>query len=165
MRQLTLLSYLEEYLKGVSGQKSVSIHKLTILMDKNIRILSPLILYSALTDNKALFNKYTNNKYEMVLNKLNANNFLDEEFQEFDFQKIYSSYQSRINKYNYEKETKKKARDSIVTIMKHKKITNYRIYKDLHLNPGNINDYLTNNNPSKVSLSLAKRIYNYVTNY
>ena len=46
---------------------------------------------------------------------------------------------------------------------KEKHISNYRIYTDLHLNHGNINDYLTNGNVSKLSLATAQKILDYVS--
>ena len=61
--------------------------------------------------------------------------------------------------------TKEKAHDNIVRMMNEKGISNYRVYKDLNLNPGNINDYLTNKNVKKVSLQTVKQIYNYVSSY
>ena len=50
-------------------------------------------------------------------------------------------------------------------MMDDKKITKYRVYRDLSLNPGNINDYLTNGNSKKVSMNVVKKIYNYCRNY
>lgn len=165
MRVLLFTNYLEMYLRDVSGVDTVSIHKLTKLMKDNYRLTDALILYSALTNNQHLLNKYTNNKYKDVLSKLNKDNYLDDEFSNYEFRKIYSSYQSHINASKYDIDTKEKARLSILELMRRKSITKYRIYRDLNLNPGNINAYLRNNDSSKVSLNLVKRIYNYVVNY
>ena len=165
MRKLLFVNYLELYLRDVSGVDTVSIHKLSNLMNDNYRLTDSLILYSALTNNQHLLNKYTGNKYEDILSKLNKVNYLDDEFSNYEFRKIYSSYQSHINAFKYDIDTKEKARLSILELMKRKSITKYRVYRDLNLNPGNINAYLRNNDSSKVSLNLVKRIYNYVANY
>ena len=41
-------------------------------------------------------------------------------------------------------------------------ISTYRICQDLHLNNSNINAWLKNNSPAKVSLSTARRILSYL---
>ena len=49
--------------------------------------------------------------------------------------------------------------------MEEKGITKYKIYNLLNLNPGNVNDYLTNGNIKKVSLSTSKKIYQFCLSY
>ena len=50
--------------------------------------------------------------------------------------------------------------------VKHKKnITNYRVYKDLSLNPGNVNAFLKNADMGKVSLNTVRKILAFVQNY
>lgn len=44
-------------------------------------------------------------------------------------------------------------------------VTNYRIYKELNLNPGNVNAFLKNENTSKVSLDTARKILAFVNDY
>ena len=46
-----------------------------------------------------------------------------------------------------------------------KKVSKYRVYKDLKLNPGNFNDFLKNNNLDKLSFKNCKKAYDYVVNY
>jgi len=50
----------------------------------------------------------------------------------------------------------------IRTIQQQKQISNYRIYTDLKMNQGNVNDFLTNGNVSKLSLSSVEKIFDYV---
>ncbi|MBO4682415.1 MAG: hypothetical protein J5618_00975, partial [Bacilli bacterium] len=144
---------------------TANIHKLADASKKNIRIRDCLILYCALSNTQRILNKFTNNKYSDVLNKLDEYNFLSDDFSDFEFKKIYTSYQHKIKVIEYSDITKEKAHENIIRIMSEKGITNYRVYKDLKLNPGNINDYLTNNNVKKVSLDTVKRIYNYVSSF
>ena len=165
MREQHFINYLKFYLQDVSGLKSINIHKLVLKMKKNYRIRDSLILYSALSDKRKVLNQYTNNKYECVLNKLTQDNFLSNEFDDYEFKKIYTSYTRKIKYYEYSNITKTKAHENIIKIMGEKGISNYRVYKDLKLNPGNINDYLTNGNVKKVSRNTVKTIFNYVYNY
>ena len=157
MRQLTFKTFLKQYLADVSGRKSLSIHKLANLSKKNIRIVDPLILYCLLDNKLNTLSKYLS----IEISGLTQENFLDEQFSIYSFQKIYQSY-LRKNKINeFDNETKSLIRINILISMKEKKISNYRIYTDLKANPGNVNDYLKNGNAKKVSLKLVKDIYNY----
>lgn len=165
MRKQHFINYLKIYLQDVSGLKSINIHKLVLKMKKNYRIRDSLILYSALSNKRKVLNQFTNNKYETVLNKLTQDNFLSDEFNDYEFKKIFTSYKRKINYYEYSDITKAKAHKNIVRIMDEKGISNYRVYKDLKLNPGNINDYLTNGNVKKVSRDTVKAIFNYICNY
>ena len=162
MRELGFKGYLEQYLKEISVDDSLSVSRLVKKAKKNYRILDSLILYCALTNKKELFNKYSKNKYLSLVNSLTADNFLSDAYQDYSFSKIWDSYQHRVNVVEYDNVIKGKIRINILKIMKQKDITNYRVYTDLKLNPGNINAFLTNADTSKASLDLVKKIYNYV---
>ena len=79
------------------------------------------------------------------------------------YQKVYNSYLFKINRVKNEEHTKSLMLLRIKDMQQQKHITNYRIYTDLHLNPGNVNDFLTNGNVSKLSLKTAEMIYDYVS--
>lgn len=162
MRELGFNGYLEQYLKDISGDVSLSVSKLVKKAKKNYRIVDPLILYCALTDKRELFNKRSKNKYKELIDSLTVDNFLSDEYQNYNFSKIWDSYQHRVNVMDYNNVIKSRIRVNILKTMQEKGITNYRVYTDLKLNPGNINAFLTNADTSKASLDLVKRIYNYV---
>ena len=165
MRKLTFKTYLKQYLVDVSGQRSLNIHKLAILSKNNLRLVNPLILHCVLNDKTNVLFKYLDiNKYPLVL-ALTKNNYLDKDFNIFEFKKIHQSYIRKANTIEYDNETKSLIRKNILKMMSDKNITNYRIYKDLKANPGNVNDYLKNNNCKKVSLKLVKQIYKYCEAY
>lgn len=163
MRGLSFNKYLKLYLVDVSGQSSFSIHKLAKLSKKNIRIVDPLVLYCLLEDKMTIYNKYCG--FNQELKSLSKDNFLDDRYKDYAFQKIHQSYIRKTKVFEYELETKKLIRENILKMMNDKKITKYRVYRDLSLNPGNINDYLTNGNSKKVSMDVVKKIYNYCRNY
>ena len=147
----------------VSGQPSFSIHKLARLSKKNVRIVDPLILYCVFEDKMDIYQKYLT--IDQNLASLNKDNYLDNRYSDYGFQKIYQSYTRKSNLHEYDLQTKTLIRNNIIKMMDDKNITKYRVYKDLNLNPGNVNDYLTNGNSKKVSLELVKKIYNYCRNY
>ena len=167
MREQLFINFLQDYLQDISGLQTCNIHKLANEMKKNYRIRDSLILYCAISgDNrKKILNRFTNNKYKEVMSNLNENNFLSDDYEEYEFRKIWNSYQNKIKIVEYDNYIKENARLTILKSMKEKGITNYRVYKDLNLNPGNINDYLTNNNLKKVSVDSVKAIANYVYTY
>ena len=165
MRTQQFINYLQDYLKRVSGLNTANIHILADKSKTNIRIRDCLILYCGLSDRQQLLNRFTNNKYKDVLSRINENTFLSDEFSEYEFRKIHTSYVHKINVVEYDDITKRKMHENITDLMKEKRISNYRVYKDLNLNPGNINDFLTNNNIKKVSVDTALKIFEYVNAY
>lgn len=50
-------------------------------------------------------------------------------------------------------------------LQKKKNCSNYRLYKDLKLNPGNVNSWLKHGDGSKVSYQTAQQIITYVMQY
>ena len=161
MRRLSFETFLKHYLIDASGQQSLSIHKLVKLSGKNTRIVDPLILYCLFKDRMEVLFKYIDINTKSSIINLSKENFLNDKFVNYSFQKIYKSYERKTKVNEFDNETKNLARSSILKLMKEKGITNYRVYKDLKANPGNVNDYLKNGNMKKVSLKLVKDIYNY----
>ncbi len=157
MRKLTFRTFIKRYLVDISGQQTLNIHKLAKLSKKNVRVIDPLILYCLFENKMNVLSRYLNTNVE----GLTTENFLDDKFSSYSFQKIYQSYLRKLKINEFDNETKSLIRDNIITMMKEKSISNYRIYTDLKANPGNINDYLKNGNSKKVSLELVKDIYNY----
>ena len=62
-------------------------------------------------------------------------------------------------------DTKELIHRRVLELHKKKKLTNYRLYTDLKLNPGNVNAWLKHNDFSKMSLDCARQIYKYVKSY
>jgi hypothetical protein len=55
-------------------------------------------------------------------------------------------------------------RNKVVQLQKPKVVSNYRLYSDLRLNPGNFNAWLKYGDPNKVSLDTARRTVKYLEN-
>lgn len=159
MRKLLFKTFVKQYLVDVSGHATLSIHKLVVLSENNVRIIDPLVLHCLLENKIPVLLKYCDFGLRAEIIELDINNYLNDSV--FDFQKIHQSYIRRTNAFQYDLQTKSMIRNDIIKLMKGKSISKYRIYTDLSLNPGNINDYLTNGNSKKLSLKTAKRIYDY----
>ena len=66
------------------------------------------------------------------------------------------------NKKQNEDKVKALMQKKIVEVQREKGITNYRIYKALNLNPGNVNAFLKNGDTGKIGLNTARRMLKYV---
>ena len=77
-------------------------------------------------------------------------------------QKVYDSYLVKRDWKKGENHSKSLMWNKITKLQKEKSISNYRIYKDLGLNPGNINAYLKHGDSSKLSLATARRTLDYL---
>jgi len=115
MRKLSFHGFLKQYLLDLSGQNSLSIHKLSRLSKKNYRLVDPLLLYCLLENKLNIYYKYFEQNQNLVL--LTKENFLDEAYSNYSFQKIYQSYLRRINTYEYDLQTKSLIRDNIIKMM------------------------------------------------
>ena len=167
MRKQLFINYLKDFLNDVSGSSTCNINKLVKKSKNNYRIRDSLILYCALSGESRtkLLLRFSNSDYFNVVTRVNEDNFLSDEFDDYDFKKIWDTYINKIKVYEYDDITKSQIHKNIIKKMDEKNISNYRVYKDLHLNPGNVNDYLTNGNVKKVSLETARNIYHYVCAY
>ena len=82
-----------------------------------------------------------------------------------EYHKVWRSYQSRKNRGQADEHTKELMRQKVKRLQVQKGVTNYRIYTDLKLNPGNLNAWLKHGNGDKVSLDTARRTLRYVENH
>lgn len=72
-----------------------------------------------------------------------------------------SKQDNRLQNDNHSKEL---MRNKVVKLQNAKGVSNYRLYADLGLNPGNFNAWLKHGNLNKVSLETARRTLKYLEN-
>jgi hypothetical protein len=80
----------------------------------------------------------------------------------YEYQKVYNSYLAEKNKVKNEAHTKQLMRNRILKLKSEKKVSNYKIYTDLKLNPGNMNAFLKKGDTSKISLQTARMTIDYL---
>lgn len=165
MRQLSFNAFLEQYILYVSRYNTLNVHKLVKESKSNYRLLDSLVLYCALNNKKDLLNKYTHDFYKDDIKDLDYHNFLDDKYSNYEFRKIWRSYQNKVDRNHIDLDTKSKIRNKTLCTMKDKGVTNYRVYTDLNLNPGNVNAYLSKGDCTKVSLATAMKINEFVRDY
>lgn len=91
------------------------------------------------------------------------NIFLKKELSEY--KTIYDNYLYRLNKHNNETKIKNLMYKKICEVKQQKCITNYRIYKELNLNAGNVNSFLKYGNTDKLSVETVRKVLTFINEY
>ena len=175
MRELTFVGFLSRYVRDLSMSGTNSISKLAREADReNLRFREPLLLYALFSDNSALLQKSIKNdmqkaRYDAILEQYSKEQML-QALKENDpdlpaeYRKVWRSYLAQKNRKETDAQTKELIRQRILSMQKEKGVSNYRIYKTLGLNPGNINDWLKNGAGEKVSLAVARKAFEFMQN-
>ena len=166
---------MKQYVAELSGVQTASIHKLADCLNENPRLKEPLFLYALAYDKVDLLLHYTANstvvaEYERLSNRyLLAKMLLLLEKQSPElpegYLKVWRSYCSVRDAALADNDTKELIHRRVLELQQKKKLTNYRLYTDLRLNPGNVNAWLKHNDSSKMSLDCARQIYKYAKSY
>lgn len=166
MRQLTLLGFLSEYVRSLSECNSLNIHKLTDeVYGGNYRLREPLFLYCFYSSKSDILLKYLNDtdreEYTFVITLLKKN---QTDGLPADFVKVLNSYKRKVCMKDNDDNIKRLMLDKIIMLKEQKKVTNYRIYKDLNINAGNFNDFIKNRKLNRLSLDKSREVYSYLQN-
>ena len=172
MRELTFKGYLTYQLRELSGIPGNSVYAFSQIACNNARLKDVLSLYLILYVQENLKNKILK-KYDYMrascqklcgLNEYNADEFLrDKSLSEY--RTVYENYLYMRSKKQQEDKIKAMMYARIVEVKCQKKISNYCIYTQLRLNPGNVNSFLKNGDTSKVSLNTTREILSFVTDF
>lgn len=172
MRELTFEGFLRCYVQALSMHDTLNIRVLAEEAAKeNPRLREPLVLYALLYGKDHLLCRAAVNtvfgelcaewskKYDRasLLEALENGGELPREFE-----KVWNSYKARRDRCKFNDEKKELIRNRVLSLCEEGRISRYRIYTDLNMNPGNVNAWLKHGNADKVSLSAAKEILNYV---
>ena len=175
MRKLTFEGFLKQYVAELSGVQTASVHKLADRMAENPRLKEPLFLYALAFNKVELLLRYTANstiaaEYEQLFNLYSLEQMLvllEKQSPELPegYLKVWRSYCSVRDTSLADNDTKALIHRRVLELQRKKKLTNYRLYTDLKLNPGNVNAWLKHNDSSKMSLDCARQIYKYAKSY
>ncbi len=171
MRKLTFEGFLKQYVAELAGVQTASVHKLADCLDENPRLKEPLFLYALAFDKVDLLLRYTVNsavvaEYERLSDRYSLAQMLlllENQSPELPegYLKVWCSYCSVRDAALADNGTKELIHRRVLELQQKKKLTNYRLYKDLKLNPGNVNAWLKHNDSSKMSLDCARKTYQY----
>jgi len=173
VRELTFRGFLTQYVRQLSKADTNSIFKLTReATGGNPRLKAPLLLYALYTGKQDILLRAAKEtplfeSFSTVLGQYNEETItqllgsrsplLPEEYH-----KVWKSYLSLKNKGAADDHTKELMRQKVLRLQAQKGVTNYRIYTDLKLNPGNLNAWLKHGYSDKVSLETARSTLRYV---
>ena len=173
MRELTFKGFLTQYVKQLSAQNTNSLYKLAAEVGTdNPRLCEPLLLYAVMSNKQEVLLKATKNAalyehYSELVSQHTQDDFislLEQESPELEegYHKVWRSYQSRKNRCQADNHTKELMRKKVKRLQEMKGVTNYRIYTDLRLNPGNLNAWLKHGDSDKISLVTARETLHYM---
>ena len=175
MQELTFRGYLSQYVKQLSKSNTTNLAALVSESNfENPRLREPLTLYVLYTDKQDVFFKHNAVSPSFDTHKSFLREYSPDEMTKLlsdcspllpeAYHKVWRSYQSQKNRFQADTHTKELMRNKILRLQKAKKVSNYRIYTDLKLNPGNINSWLKNGANEKVSLDNARKVLHYIEN-
>jgi hypothetical protein len=169
---LTFESFLKSYVKSISFGNVLSMKKLLKeATTSNLRLIEPLILYIRMNRLEDTYAKFKNNDlFDEAMNrfalKYPDNSTLINEFKqnsvEDEFQKVYRSYLFFKNRKADESELKGKIITKTLELINTKKISKYRLSKELKINPGNLNSYLMHQKVDALSIQKCNSLLNYL---
>lgn len=163
MRKLTFIGFLTGYIQNLSSVPNFRIALLYEECKSNLRLREPLFLYAYHNDKSHILKKYLSDEdlkeYKEISYLLDSNR-IDELPKEY--KKVYNSYEVKTHMKDNDDNIKKLMLDKIIRLKSEKNISNYRIYTDLRLNPGNFNAFIKNRNIKKLSLSNTRETLNYL---
>lgn len=173
MRDLTFAGFMKKYVAELSTGHTTAIYKLVReAVTQNARLKEPLYLYAvsnghlmtllSASKKTALYDEYLSLSEEFTYPALLCEfekeaNQLPEEYQ-----KVWRSFRSVKGKPQRDEQVKTMMAEKIKRLQEDRKVSTYRICRDLGLNNANVNHWLKNGCNGKVSLSTARRVLQYM---
>ena len=176
MRELTFQGFLTRYVKQLSMSDTNSFYKLAAEAgEDNPRLREPLLLYAVYSGKQtvllqAVKDLELRSEYQKLVALYSAEEITrilesGSSLLPPEYHKVWRSFQNLKNRGQAEDHTKELMRQKVRRLQDQYGVTNYRIYTDLHLNPGNVNAWLKHGVSHKVSLDTARRTLHYVESY
>ena len=174
MRELTFKGFLRQYVKKLSGTDSLDMERLAAeALGGNHRLRAPLVLLAAVSGKRARLSEalgtgpaasemrrqlrlFSGGDVERVLRSGDVPDA---------YRKVWDSYLAAHDAPSRDEALKGAMREKVLQLQEEKGCTNYRVYTDLKLNPGNINSWLKQGDNRKVSYRTAERVLTYVMGY
>ena len=173
MKPLTFEGYLRQYMTALSLNGSRGFSQLVSeAVSDNPRLIEPVLIFAMITGRRqalssAIVSAELPGSYSAILDNYDAQTLLAA-LQNASpdlpdrFIKVYESYKRHRDRHLYENETKALMHRRIKELQAEKGASNYRIYTDLHLNPGNTNAFLKHGDPSKLNMDKTRAILDYL---
>lgn len=165
MQHLTFGGFLKQYVRELSAQESMRLYPLAREAERsNHRLREPLALYAVFNDKAEVLARAAKGDWlPRELLQMSPEDLLGQlEREESALPeaavKVYRSYLVAASRQAADDHSKGLMHRRIRSLQAEKGISNYRLYHQLGLNPGNVNAYLKHGDVSKVSLQTARMI-------
>lgn len=168
---LTFLGFLRQYVKELSGENTLSIRKLATHCNQFPKLREPLFLYAIFSGQSQALHDVLQAEPNTALQEL-YNTFGDsitlEMLKQQDnqvperMQRVWNSYVSVRDRTSTDNHLKELMRQQIISFLSNKKISAYRVCKDLNLNQGNVSLWLKHGNQKAISYANAERVLDYI---
>ena len=174
MRALTFKGFLARYVKELSREDTFDIKLLAAdAATGGYRLRAPLVLYAVVSGKSARLAEALEGidgsptLLEMLgcLTTENVEELLRNDELPEEYQKVWNAYQVALKTPERDEALKDAIRKKVLAVQAENHCTNYRIYTDLKLNPGNVNAWLKSGNGAKISYRTAERILDYALNF
>lgn len=173
MRRLTLVGFLQSYVRALSGRDTLSLRRLASSATTEPRLVEPLLLWAAVTDRaerlSPLLESRETLQHELrALARLHDDGLLEDAFAQEDprlrpeYAKVWRSYVARRDAMERDKDVRLEARKRVLELEARTGVSRYRMAKDLGLNPGNLHAYLAQSVPTKLSLDRVAELVRYL---
>jgi hypothetical protein len=173
MRQLTLPGFLQSYVKALSGEDTLALSRLAVLSETEPRLVEPLLLWTAATGRAHKLDSMLEGRQGLqeelhTLAQLQSTGRLEKELANArsslrpEYRKVWHSYVVRRDAANRDKQLRLQVRERVLELESQKGVTRYRMAKDLGLNPGNLHAFLSQGDPTKLSLDRVADLVEYL---
>jgi len=169
MRELTFRGFLKGYVRGLSLQDTNNIYKLVRETARgNLRLYEPLFLYVNATGKTGEFYNALKRTPDFALEKLPDFEITGErgDFDKLpvEYAKVYNTYLYHKNKFSGDTHTKQLMHAKIKRLQAEKRISNYRVCKELSINHGNYGAFIKNGDMNKIGLKTLRRVLEFLGN-
>lgn len=173
MRRLTFTGFLQSYVRALSGESTLSLRRLAAASAAEPRLVEPLLLWAAVTDRAEQLSPLLESRVALQhelweLARLHGAELLEDALAREDprlrpeYAKAWRSYVARRDAVERDKDVRLEVRKRVLQLEARKKVSRYRMAKDLGLNPGNLHAYLAQGVPTKLSLDRVAELVRYL---
>lgn len=173
MRQLTFAGYLKSLVPALAGVDTLAVRRLAQESHGKPRVAAPLVLMAVVTGRAEELARHLSDQPQLlaelrVLQDLANGDQLevalasDTTGLREEYMKTWRSFVARRDAGARDERLKRVARERVLALETTRRVTRYRMAKDLGLNPGNLHAFLTQGNVSKLSLQHAYDLVDYL---
>jgi hypothetical protein len=173
MRRLTFAGFLGPYVEHLAGEETLEPSRLVALLPDRPRLSEPLVLWAATTGRGDRLARLLEDRPTLAAEVRLASQLADEDRLESalasgapalrpEYAKAWRSYVARRDAPSRDARLKLASRERALALKAEKGVSQYRMAKDLGLNPGNLNAFLVQGDPRKLALDKAYALVKYL---